>query len=121
MSLSLTDAFLKYKAKLVNVQWAVSAISENNELVISCWFDRFVPRSNPLRYEDKLTRWAGNIPGNNLCKKDLQKAFSEELDVRVVIAKTIYDKNIFNVREDLIGKVTLFDGDKFFIEFKKKS
>ena len=119
MSLSLTEAFSKFDAKLTNNQWAVSAISKNNELVISCWFDLFKPK--PTRYEDELSRWAGNIPGNNQCKKDLQKAFSEELDVRVVIAKTIDGKNIFNIREDLIGKVTLFDGDKFVIEFKKKS
>ena len=134
MALSLTEAFAKFNAKLINNQWTVSAISNDGDLVISCWFHLF--KSKPMRYEDKLSRWSSNIPGNNQCKKDLQKAFDEKLTVNAVIVKSnelaIIDnstevkavhehKKTFSVRNDIVGKVTVFDGDNFVIEFEKKS
>ena len=135
LPLNLTEAFAKFNAKLTNNQWAVSAISDKNELVISCWSHLFVKKSNPLRYEDHLSRWKGNVAGNNQCKSDLKKAFDEGLKVCLVIVTSdelaeINNKNevkalnkhkkTFAIREDLIGKVTLFDGDNFVIEFEKK-
>lgn len=131
-SLSLTAAFNRYAAKLANPQWAVSAISSNGELVVSCWKHYLKPIGGTLRYVDRLSRWDGNAAGNNLLRDHLTRAMSEDLPVRLVIARTeetdIVDAGedaskvakSFGVREDVVGRVVAFDGDVFEFEFKRK-
>ena len=130
-NLNMTTAFNRYGAKLANAQWAVSAISDSGELVVSCWKHYLSPRDGKLVYTDRLSRWAGNKPGNNLLRDHLQAAIIDQTNVRLVIAKsddpaTIdSDKpasgtqNTFGVREDLVGRVSAFDGDEFVLEFVK--
>jgi hypothetical protein len=85
-----------------------------------------------LPYVDSLSRWNGsNVAGNNLLRTHLEQAVAKNLDVRLVIATTNDEaavdrgddasklSNTFGVRADLVGKVTLFDGDKFVIEFRR--
>ena len=127
--LNLSTAFARYGAKLTNPQWAVSAISDQNELVMSCWKDYLKPVDGVLRYVDTLSRWEHNKPGNNLLREHLERAISEGLVVRLVMASatdmfTVNSgksaagiANSFSVREDLVGSVTNFDGDEFVIEF----
>lgn len=131
--LNYTEAFKRYSAVLDNPNWAVSAISSDGALVISCWEQYFKP-SQPgvLIYGNSLSRWKGhNKPGLNLLRKHLERTDSEDLAVRLVMAKTSDPgavdrggdasklKNTFSVREDLIGKLTSFDGDNYRIEFRK--
>ena len=130
-SLNLTTAFNRYGAKLVNPQWAVSAISDKGELVVSCWSHYLSSGSGKLTYADRLSRWPGNALGNNLMRQHLEEAVANDLKTRLVKATTsdqqLVDsggdasgaKNTFSVREDLVGKVTSFDGDEFVIEFVK--
>ena len=130
-ALSLTTAFSRYGAKLTNHQWAVSALSENGELVISIWSHYLKPNDGKLRCTDKLSRWQHNKPGNNLLREHLLRAVDEGLPVRMVIARTKATTEIdagadassvpktFGVREDLVGKVVSFDGDNFVIDFEK--
>jgi hypothetical protein len=127
--LSFSEAFSRYGAKLRNMQWAVSAIAED-QLVVSCWQQYFgSAEDGVLPYEDRLSRWSG--PGNNLLREHLEQANREELPVRLVIARADQPeavdqganagtvKKTFSVREDLIGRVTEFDGDDFRIEFRR--
>jgi len=128
-SLSLTSAFARYGAKLANSQWAVSAINSSGELVVSCWKHYLKGGEGKLCYRDRLSRWDGNAAGNNLLREHLNKALSDGLPVRLVIARTdatdIVDSGqdasqatkTFGVREDLVGKVVAFDDDHFEIEF----
>lgn len=130
-SLSLTSAFGRYGAKLSNPQWAVSALSKNDELVISCWSHYLGPHDGALRYEDRLSRWEGNKAGTNLIREHLNRAISEDLSVRLVIARTTETNAVdsgheastvnktFGVREDLVGKVVSFDGDTYVIDFER--
>ena len=132
-ALSLTSAFARYGAKLPNPQWAVSAINSKGELVVSCWKHYLKGGDGKLVYTDSLSRWAGNAAGNNLLREHLTRALADDLHVRLVIARTdetdIVDSGqdasqaakTFGVREDLVGKVAVFDGDQFEIEFVRDS
>lgn len=131
--IGFVEAFKKFGAKLENPMWAVSAISDNGEFVLSCWSQYFERGDKGvLRYVDCLSRWTGNTVGNNLLKGHLIKAHSEGMPVRLVIAtaekpeevETVGDaskiKKKFSVREDVVGKVTSFDGDNFVIEYRAR-
>lgn len=131
--LNYTTAFLRYKAKLDNPNWAVSAISADGALVISCWEQYFEhPGDGTLRYVDSLSRWNGsNRAGWNLLRRHLEMTKAGELEVRLVLAKTDNPaavakggdasklNNTFSAREDLVGRLIQFDGDHFTIEFRK--
>lgn len=127
--LNLSTAFARYGAKLTNPLWAVSAISDQNELVVSCWKDYFKLVNGVLRYIDKLSRWEENKLGNNLLREHLDRAISEGLVVRLVIANATDmfavdsgksaagTANSFSIKDDVVGSVTKFDGDEFVIDF----
>ena len=127
-----TEAFARYKAKLKNVNWSVSAESTNGELIISLWKHRFAkPEGNTIKYVDFVTRWKG--PGSNELRARLQEAHINEQVIRPVIARTSDVKaveegvdastlkNQFFVREDWFGKLTSWDGDNFEITFVRRS
>ena len=130
-ALNLTTAFNRYGAKLANPQWAVSAMNDRGELVVSCWSHYLSSLSGKLVYRDRLSRWTGNSLGNKLLRGHLEDAMNNNLPVRLVQATTSnvelvesggdasQAKNTFGVREDLVGRVVLFNGDEFIIEFTK--
>lgn len=128
--LGFVEAFAKFGAKLENPMWAVSSIASDGALVLSCWAHYFKGGgAGVLRYVDSLSRWNGNELGNNLLRKHILKAFEENLPVRMVVATTKdteavdhgHDaskvKKSFHIREDMVGKVTEYDGDNFVIEY----
>jgi hypothetical protein len=129
--LTFTEAFQKYGAKLKNVQWSVSSRSDSDEIVVSIWAHHLKPRDGKLRCTDRLSRWSGNIAGNNLLIQHLLEASSENLPIRLVIARTKdtdsvdhgHDasglKKSFSARPDLVGELVSFDGDEFVIDFRK--
>jgi len=130
-NLTLSDAFALYGAKLVNRQWAVSAIAEDGALVLSCWFHYIKTIDGIWRYEDTLSRWIENAAGNNLCRQHVEDAFKNNRPVRIVIARTedtaLIDsghdaskvKKEFYTKPKMTGRITHFDGDKFIIDFRK--
>lgn len=130
-TLNLTTAFHRYGAKLANPQWAVSAMNDKGELVVSCWTHYLKGGNGKLLYTDRLSRWDGNSLGNNLMREHLEEAVAKNLPVRLVKATTndvaLVDSggdaskatNTFGVREDVVGRVASFDGDEFVIEFVK--
>jgi hypothetical protein len=128
----LVEAFRRYGAKLVNPQWAVTAIAEDGALVVSCWSHYFTrPSPDVMRYEDRLSRWEHNVHGTNLARRHLAQAVEERLPVRLIIgtaSKTApidkgesasHTPKKYHVREDLAGRVVEFDGERFVIEFKR--
>jgi len=126
---SMTDAFRKYGASLVNPQWAVSAIASDGSCVISCWAHHIKSHNGKLRLIDTLSRWKHNSAGNNLLRQHLEEATDKNLDIHLVLVRTdeteVVDaggdaskvKKSFSVRQDIIGKLVEFDGDKFVIDF----
>ena len=130
-NLNLSEAFAQYGAKLVNPQWAVSDITEDGVLVMSCWFHYIKTFDGIWRYVDTLSRWNGNTAGNNLCRQHVEDAFKNNRPVRIVIARTEETaavdsgqdaskvKKEFYTKPEMIGRITNFDGDKFTIDFKR--
>ena len=123
--------FAEYGASLKNVNWSVSAINESGELVVSLWHQFFKKTApNKLTYIDRVSRWLGN--GNKEFIANLEKGYKYDMSVCVVIARTSDEtavlegkdasklKNRFHTRKDWKGKITLWDGDNFEIEFEAK-
>lgn len=65
--LKLSQAFATYGATLKNPRWAMSAIADDDSLVLSCWHHLLTPRTDGQeRYVDRLSRWVGIPHGKNL-------------------------------------------------------
>lgn len=132
MNLSFSDAFRAFGATLTNPQWAYSSIASNGSMVISCWAHKLKLANRVLTYTDRLSRWHLNAPEKNLLTEHLRKAHDEDLDVRLVIDKTNQPevvergeeaaslKKEFYIKENVVGKVTVFDGNNFVIEFRQR-
>ena len=130
MPMLISEAFRQYGATLKNIQWSVSAFNDDGELVLSLWSHYFSPaEKGTVIYRDNVSRWSGN--GNSAFREHLPIAYEENRVVRVVIAKTQNPAviegggaganlgNTFSIKKDWIGKVTVWDGDNFEIEFKQ--
>ena len=126
----ISESFASFKAKQKNVQWSVSAISENNELVVSLWDQFFEKRSKgTMTYVDKVSRWKGL--GNSEFIANLNLATEKDLVVRAIIAKSKNPEavaagdpasnlgNTFHPKKDWVGKITVWNGDDFAIEFSQ--
>jgi hypothetical protein len=126
--LGFVEAFKRFGAKLENPMWAVSSIAADGALVLSCWAHYFNRGdTGTLLYVDSLGRWNGNELGNNLLRGHITVAFKDQRLVRMVVA-TAEDtaavdhgtdaskiKKTFHIREDMVGRVTEFDGNRFVI------
>lgn len=127
---SYTKAFAEYGATLANTRWSISAVTPQNELVISLWEHAF--QAGGL-YQDSLDRWKGNKPGQHELAENLKTALEEKLPVLAVFVKLkdkadqdalangrmtgdMARKEIY-ARPDLIGKVESFDGNRFVLKF----
>ena len=128
---TMTGEFSKYGAKLVNPRWACSAIAEDGSIVFSGWSHDLKPSGHGhWHYTGHLSGWGGNKNGNNLLRRHLLQAYEENLPVRLVVAtaenpdaiRNCTDASIFHktfaARENLVGKLITFDGDKFIIDFE---
>lgn len=131
-SLTYTAAFRAFDAKLVNPMWAYSAIAADGALVVSCWSHKLRLKDGVLSYADRLSRWGPNAPGKSLLIEHLMKARAETLPVRLIVATTdqpdVVDRGepadkirkTFHIKPEVVGRVTLFDGDNFAFEFRKE-
>jgi len=126
--MGIVAEFARYKAKLANHFWAVSALTDT-ELVASLWEHRIKVVGGQWVYQDQLSRWTGN--GSKLMGEHLAQAMAEGRPVRIVKATTdnvplienggdgSKANNTFKARPEWVGKVTAFDGDNFTIVFDK--
>jgi hypothetical protein len=131
-TLSYTEAFRVYGATLPNPQWAYSALADDGAIVLSCWAHKLKLSAGVLHYKDHLSRWRPNVPGKNLLVEHLELGLKGERPVRLIIATTpqpeVVDRGedasaipkTFHVRQDVVGKVSHFDGDNFALEFRKR-
>src|SRR5579859_4866486 len=129
---NLMDAFARYKIK--SPKRARSALTSDRALVLSCFYTRFHSAgAGVLKYEEDLE--GDNTSIATQLRAHLGEALNNELDVKVIIAiatdtarpDTSYTAETearaprmsFHVRDDLVGKVTFFDGSRFVVEFRK--
>lgn len=128
--LGMKEAFAKFGAVQRNVQWSVSAWTPKGELVISVWAHHQRPKTpGTMEFEGNASRWNG--PGNREFRENVQRAFDVGSTLRLVIAKTeeigrveasedaSQIKKGFSVREDLVGCVSEWDGDRYVFRFVK--
>lgn len=130
--LGLAEAFARYGATLRNVQWSVSAWNPSRELVVSLWAHHY--RKGPAgtaEYAGRLDRWSG--PGNSEFRRNIAQAYAAGTIVRLVVVSTSQPERVesgedasnikkdFDAREDLVGKVVLFDGDNYVLRFSRNS
>ena len=126
-----SEAFSKYGAKLKNVNWSVSALSPDGDLIISCWKHRFSkPEGKTITYKDFADRWSGH--GNKELRANLDAALESNQTIRAVIARTSdidavenggdasQMVNEFHAREDWAGELVLWDGNNFEIKFTQQ-
>jgi hypothetical protein len=73
-TLTYTEAFRTFGAKLVNPMWAYSAVAEDGAMVLSCWSHKLKLHDGVLSYQDRLSRWEPNTPGKNLLVQRFSKA-----------------------------------------------
>lgn len=126
--MGITAEFSRLGARLVNHQWAVSALTPT-EMVASLWFHRLKAEDGQLVYRDYLGRWSGH--GNRLFAEHLRIALADQRPVRLVIARTddveLIESGVdgskarktFRARPEWVGRVKEFDGDRFVIAFDK--
>jgi hypothetical protein len=136
MSLTYTEAFAKFGAKLNNQQWSVSAFGADGCFVVSLWQDWIKPgeMKGTLIYRDTLSQWKGNDVGRNEFRNHLGAVQISKVPIKLVIARPrsasdaalvgqVTDeskiKKTFAVREDLVGSLEEFDGDALCIVFRR--
>ncbi len=123
-NLSLEQAYAKFGAKAASTLRALSAMADDGAMVLSCASGKFTGTGEGvLRYEDTLTREPAESRSAVLLGKHLALARDGELPVRMVVvtAATAKIGRVIHVRSDLIGKVTVFDGDRFVVDFSRLS
>ena len=126
------EAFTRYGAALRNPQWSVCAENAKGELFVSLWHHHFRKAvGNTIRCVGKASRWSG--PGNAEFRESMNKAFETNQVIRAVIARTDNPnavergegasklKNTFSIKEDWFGKVVVWDGDTYEIEFERRN
>lgn len=121
-NLSLELAYLRYGAKLTNRFRGLSALAEDGSLVLSCPAGRFSrPGMGVLRYSSQLSQETASTQEVRSLRDHLGTALSGGGMVRSVFitAASGTASRIVHVREDLIGKVVEFDGDRFTVDFTR--
>lgn len=131
-TLGIKAAFARYKATLANVNWSVSAWAADDSLVLSVW-DHHARKAllpGSLEFEDKADRWGG--AGNTEFRRNIARAYETQADIRLVIVRTEEVaavqagedastlKKDFFTREDLVGKVIEWEGNKYALRFIKE-
>ena len=129
--MGITDAFRKFGARLNNTYWSVSAENDKGELVVSLWEHyREVLGNGRIASNDRISRFSSANPnGSAELKKLISKASDKGQIVRAVVAKTSNPgavdggepasnaRNTFNPKLTWVGRITVWDGDNFRIEF----
>jgi hypothetical protein len=121
-----------HSARSSSTRVGVLGARYDGAIVLSCWSHKLKLRGGVLRYEDRLSRWEPNTPGKNLLIQHLTKARDEALPIRLVVATTdqpdVVDrgepadkiKKTFHIKPEVEGRVVLFDGDNFRLEFRRQ-
>jgi hypothetical protein len=116
------------------VQWAFSAVADDGAVVLSCWDHYLKPAGQGvLRYVDTLSRRKHKIQCAPLLAEHLRLALEEKRPIRLVISYTgetdVVDqggsaakiKKDFGVRQDVVGTLVEFDGDRYVVDFVRKA
>lgn len=132
-TLEIRDAFAQYDATQRNVQWFVSAWAADGSLVVSMW-EHHRRKSTPpgmLEFEGSANRWRG--PGNAEIRANIAQAFAAGSRVRLVVARTNDVALVeagedaskapkeYYLEEDVVGRVTEWDSDRYAITFTRSS
>lgn len=125
----ISECFWAYGAKQENVQWSVSAWTDDGSLVVSLWsHHKSEPEPGVWVFEDRFDRWSG--PGNSEFRRNVGEAFERDAVLRLVLAKTSEVSRVqrgddvntiaktFSVRPEWVGRVTHAYERSYRIEFR---
>jgi hypothetical protein len=123
-NLSLQEAFAIFGGKPANRLHSVSAMSTAGaEMILGCSAKRFThPKPGVLRYADALTRETERPAEMQSLGEHLTQARDGNLPIRMVVITENADAagkvtRGIHVRQDLVGKIVEFDGERFVIDF----
>lgn len=123
-SLTLQEAFARFGGSPSNRLRSVSAIaSDGSGMILACSSGRFRhPERGVLRYEDHLSREAGPAAERRSLGEHLTQARDGNLPIRMVVLTPRLETagkigQDIHVRADLVGKLLVFDGDLFIVDF----
>lgn len=133
-TLGIKEAFARYGVTLRNVQWSVSGWASDGALVVSMWEHHATvpPPVGVLEFTGSVNRWQG--PGNTEFRENIAKAYEAQSRVRLIVVNAINRADLavvesgvdastvkkdFDVRDELVGKVTEWNGDRYAVQFKK--
>jgi hypothetical protein len=92
-------------------------------MILACSSGRFRhPERGVLRYEDHLSREAGPAAERRSLGEHLTQARDGNLPIRMVVLTPRLETagkigQDIHVRADLVGKLLVFDGDLFIVDF----
>lgn len=124
--IKMKEAFSTYNAK--PVRRARSAMTADGDLVMSCWYGGFKKAEvDTMRYEEDLSGQTGEVA--KAFRAHLTDALTKECAVRVIVvtagdskpATTKAPRVNYYAREDLVGRVSSFDGERLVVDFRKRS
>lgn len=120
--MGIKDEFEKFGADLVNVRWAVSALTTRpRQVVITVWEHLFPRRGQSRSYTVDLSKWK-DVNGRNLTLQHLAIAFEESLPVRMVKVAWMDEgkkRKAFEADKDWVGRVEALDDERFTVKFTK--
>ncbi len=125
--LTLTRAFAHYGARPINPRWTCSEIADDHSLVFCGWDHLLHNKGGRLYYDDRLSRWWANSHGRARLNDHLL-TITPRTPIRLIIAEAKNQPAVdagqgsriqkrFVLRNDVTGKLTSFDGDRFVFDF----
>lgn len=122
----MKEAFSTFNAKAP--RRARSAMTADGNLVMSCWYGGFKKaEANTLSYEEDLSGHTDQMA--TAFRAHLADALARECEVHVIVAIAADSKSSPDTtpsgyancyaREDLVGRVSSFDGQRLVVSFRK--
>ena len=123
-SLTLQEAFARFGGSPSNRLRSVSAITNDGRgMILACSSGRFLhPERGVLRYEDRLSREEAQSAEMRSLGEHLTQARDGGLPIRMIVLTPRLQTagkigQDIHVRADLVGKLLVFDGDRFIVDF----
>lgn len=120
----LNLAFSRFGAHVTAGKRPLCATAQDGSLVLVCLSSGFSrPGPAVLRYSAKLSRIVAGGSQIEALRLGLDAAFSGRTAVRLIVRTASVDGSpaAVHMRADLVGSVTVFDGDAYSVDFVRHS
>lgn len=124
-NMNLAEAFALYGAEGPRRAPRMSALAQDGAVVLGCSSRRFSrPAAGVLRYEDTLSDEGVTAEALRSLRAHLELALKDSLPVRMIVITESATAGkpatrTVHVRQDLVGRVTNLDNERFVVDFVK--